>query len=206
MTIHKNIFLLLLLLLFSNHLLAYGATGHARQQLRLIASEQIDEALSRAVMTLNLPELPLTLMEGQTPELKHQLDVLVAESLLQRDDVVALQRELTANGWVQRNTAGVRYYRDLDRIGQPVRFGNARLNRVGEVMTDPQPDGRTIARIRFSWQAIQLDEWVWAPAFDGDARLNRIKTSLDNPVEGTATLEWQQDQWVLTSLRPFTRD
>lgn len=204
MIIHKNIFLLFALLLFSDHLFAYGATGHARQQLRLIADEQIGEVLSQAVMTINLPELPLTLMEGQTPELKRQLDVLVAESLLRQDEVVAVQRELTANGWVQRNTAGVRYYRQMDRIDQPIRFGEAQLNRIGEIMTDPQPDGRTIAHIRFSWQAIRLDEWVWAPAFDGDARLNRIKTSLDNPVEGTATLEWQLDQWVLTSLTPFS--
>lgn len=203
MKCYKNILLLSALILFSGPVMAYGATGHARQQLRLIALEAIAPAMDDAIMALNLPDLPLTVLDGEHPTLSRQLDVLVAEGMLNRESVVAYQRELTANGWVQRNTSGQRYESSPETIDQPVMFGHSRLTRVGEVMIDPQSDGQTSARIHFSWQATELAEWVWASAFDQDDRLNRIKASLNEPIQGEAILQWQSNQWVLEGLRAF---
>ncbi len=203
MNLCKNIFLSITLLLYSNSLMAYGATGHARQQLRLIADELIGATLSSRVMVLNLPPLPLTVLDGHSATLKQQLDVLVDEGVLVSERVVAQEREFTANGWVQRNTSGVRYYPTSDQDGDPVEYGEAELVRIGEVLTDPQRDGSTEVHIYFNWRARQLAEWVWAPAFNEDPRLNRIKASHDLPIRGVAVLEWQTDHWALISLQAF---
>lgn len=203
MNLCKNIFLSITLLLYSNSLMAYGATGHARQQLRLIADDLIGATLSSRVMALNLPQMPLTVLDNHSATLKQQLDVLVAEGLLSSERVLAQERELTANGWVQRNTSGVRYYQASEQSGEAVQYGKAELIRVGEVLTDPQGDGSTEVHIYFNWRARQLAEWVWAPAFNEDPRLNRIKASYDLPIRGVAVLEWQSDHWALVSLQAF---
>lgn len=203
MTLCKNIFLSIFLLLYSNSLMAYGATGHARQQLRLVAAELIETSLDGRVMGLSLPQLPLTILDNQSAILRQKLDVLVAEGLLLAERIVVEQRALTANGWVQRNTAGVRYYQASEPANDPIYYGEAELVRVGELVTDVQPDGFTEVRVYFSWRASELAEWVWAPAFNEDPRLDRIKASHENPIRGVAYLEWRGDHWGLTALQAF---
>lgn len=191
------------LLVYPLTLLGYGATGHARQQLRLIAAELVRDNLTDTVMRLRLPDLPLALLEGESPELRRQLNVLVSEKLIERDAVVADQRELTSNGWVQRTVSGFRYFRSPSERSDPIYYGSAELLRVGEVSVDPTPEGRTRAVVHFEWRAEQLDEWVWAPAFDDDPRLTRVKASRQEPIPATATLQWREQQWVLSSMTLF---
>lgn len=183
----------------------YGTVGHASQQLRLLASELILPMLNRQALTVSVPDLPYVILDTEPQALRRQLDVLVDEGLLEREAVVAEQRELTAQGWVTRNTAGVQYLPVAGVLQPTIRYGEARLLRLGEITLDPQPDGKTQARINFNWQVDDLREWVWAPVFDRDARLNRIKASEETSIPGSATLAWdtQEQAWRLTELKPF---
>lgn len=183
--------------------LGYGATGHARQQMRLLADDVIGQALELTATRLTLPELPLTLMDNEAPLLRNQLDVLVAEGLLQREKVLSETRDLTPLGWVMRATSGERYFRSPEKQGDTISFGEPDLNRIGEVRLNPQSDGATTALVFFTWSVDALAEWVWAPAFDTDPRLNRIKSSRQTPIAGRAELEWRREQWQLTSLQLF---
>jgi len=62
-----------------------------------------------------------------------------------------------------------------------------------------------VATISFNWSANVLAEWVWAPVFNADKRLNQIKNSPQEPIVGSAQLEWQvqEQRWDLVSLQPF---
>lgn len=199
----KTVLLSICLLVYPLTLLGYGATGHARQQLRLIAADLVRDNLTDTVMRLRLPDLPLILMEGESPDLRHQLDVLVSEGLMERDAVVGEQRELTPNGWVQRTVSGYRYFRRLSEHKEPIYYGSAELFRVGEIIVEPKPEGRTQAVVHFQWRAEQLDEWVWAPAFDEVPKLVRVKESPQKPISATVVLQWRQQQWVLSSMSLF---
>ncbi len=183
----------------------YGTVGHASQQLRLLASELIQPMLNRQALTVSVPDLPFVILNTEPQALRRQLDILVDEGLLEREAVVAEQRELTAQGWVTRNTAGVQYLPVAGVFQPTIRYGEATLLRLGEITLDPQPDGETQARISFNWQVNNLTEWVWAPVFDRDVRLNRIKASEETPIPGSATLAWdpQEQAWRLTELKPF---
>lgn len=183
----------------------YGTVGHASQQLRLLAFELINPALNRQALTISVPDLPYVVLDTEPQRLRRQLDVLVAEGLLQREAVVAEQRELTSQGWVTRNTAGVQYLPVAGVLRPTIRYGVAELLRVGEITLDPQPGGDTQARISFTWQVDNLAEWVWAPVFDDDARLSRIKASQQTPIPGAAELEWDSavQSWKLTELEAF---
>lgn len=186
-----------------NLVFGYGATGHARQQLRLLAADIIAEVLDLSAARLTLPELPLTLLDNEAPRLSSQLDVLVAEGLVRSDPVLGETRTLTPVGWVMRATSGQRYFLPPGKSGDAIHFGQADLNRVGEVRLDHQPDGETVAVIFFTWEVKALEEWVWAPAFDGDRRLSRIKSSQQNPISGRAELVWRQNRWQLKSVNLF---
>lgn len=183
----------------------YGTVGHASQQLRLLASELIRPALNRQALTVSVPDLPFVILDTEPQRLRQQLDVLVAEGLLQREAVVAEQRELTTQGWVTRNTAGVQYLPVAGVLHPTIRYGEAELLRLGEITLDPQPGGDTQARISFTWQVDNLAEWVWAPVFDSDARLTRIKASAETPIPGSAELVWDPlaQGWTLNELVAF---
>lgn len=196
----QTILLLALLWLFPLAVYGYGATGHARQQLRLIAADMIAETVSRSAMRVNLPELPLTLMDSESPLVKKQMDILVEEGLLQKDSLVGEMREPGPGGWVVRTASGTRYSRSPDKQNEAIAFGDAVLTRIGEVRLYPQVDGNTQAEVFFEWRAEHLDEWVWAPAFNREPYLNRIKSSPQNPIKGKARLAWQESQWVLVSI------
>ena len=183
----------------------YGTVGHASQQLRLLASDLIQPALNRQALTVSVPDLPYVILDTNPQGLRQQLDVLVAEGLLQREAVVAEQRELTTQGWVTRNTAGVQYLPVAGVLQPTIRYGESELLRLGEITLDPQPGGDTQARISFTWQVDNLAEWVWAPVFDNDARLNRIKASTETPIPGSAELVWDpvEQGWILNELHAF---
>ncbi|MEX2365832.1 MAG: hypothetical protein WD601_04460 [Pseudohongiellaceae bacterium] len=183
----------------------YGTVGHASQQLRLLASELIQPLLNRQTLTVSVPDLPHVILDTEPQALRRQLDVLVDEGLLEREAVVAEQRELTAQGWVTRNTSGVQYLPVPGVLQPAIRYGEAKLLRLGEITLDPQPNGATQAQISFNWQVDNLAEWVWAPVFDRDAGLNRIKASQQAPIRGSATLVWDPlgKAWRLTELKPF---
>lgn len=183
----------------------YGTVGHASQQLRLLASELIQPVLNRQALTVSVPDLPYVILDTEPQRLRQQLDVLVAEGLLQREAVVAEQRELTTQGWVTRNTAGVQYLPVAGVLQPTIRYGEAELLRLGEITLDPQAEGDTQARISFTWQVDNLAEWVWAPVFDNDARLNRIKASTETPIPGSAELVWDPvaQGWILNELDAF---
>jgi hypothetical protein len=183
----------------------YGTVGHATQQLRLLAAELIQPVLNRQALAISVPTLPHVILDTEPQQLKRQLDVLVDEGLLDRESVVAEQRELTSQGWVTRTTAGVRYRSTPGVLSPQVYYGSARLVRLGEVTLDPQSDGATVATISFNWSANVLAEWVWAPVFNADKRLNQIKNSPQEPIFGSAQLEWQvqEQRWDLVSLQPF---
>lgn len=197
----QTVFLSILLFLFPTLTSGYGATGHARQQLRLIASELITPALDETAMRLDLPALPLTLVAGEDEALADRLDVLVAERILQREEVVTIRREASANGWVTRRVLSHRYWRPLPLA--PVAFGSARLVGVDEVWMQPRAGRDTRVQVRYRWRADALAEWVWAMAFDGETRLERLKASPADPLAGRATLTWRDGRWVLSDLRPF---
>jgi hypothetical protein len=183
----------------------YGTVGHATQQLRLLAAELIQPVLNRQALAISVPTLPHVILDTEPQQLKRQLDVLVDEGLLDRESVVAEQRELTSQGWVTRTTAGARYRSTPGVLSPQVYYGSARLVRLGEVTLDPQSDGATVATISFNWSANVLAEWVWAPVFNADKRLNQIKNSPQEPIVGSAQLEWQvqEQRWDLVSLQPF---
>lgn len=183
----------------------YGTVGHASQQLRLLASDLIQPVLNRQALTISVPDLPYVILDTEPQALRRQLDVLVDEGLLEREAVVAEQRELTAQGWVSRTTAGVQYLPVPGVLEPTIRYGDAKLTRLGEITLDPQPDGDTRAIISFGWQVENLAEWVWAPVFDGNARLNQIKASQQTPIPGSAILMWdpQEQRWELSELVPF---
>lgn len=197
----QTILLLALLWLLPLAVYGYGATGHARQQLRLIAADMIAETVSRSAMHVNLPELPLTLMDGESPLVRKQMDILAEEGLLQRDNLIGETREPGTGGWVLRTIAGTRYYRAPDKQDEAIVFGDAVLTRIGEVKLDPRVGGDTQAEVFFEWRAAHLREWVWAPAFNREPYLNRIKSSRQHPIKGKARLAWQESQWVLVSIQ-----
>lgn len=184
---------------------SYGTVGHASQQLRLLASEWIQPVLSRHALTVSVPELPYVILDTEPQALRRQLDVLVDEGLLEREAVVAEQRELTAQGWVLRTTAGVQYLPVAGVLEPTSRYGEAELVRLGEITLDPKSEGDTEAVISFNWQVKNLAEWVWAPVFDGDLRLNRIKASQQTSIPGSAILKWNplEQRWELSGLEPF---
>jgi hypothetical protein len=184
---------------------SYGTVGHASQQLRLLASTLIQPALNRQALTVRVPQLPHVVLNTEPQSLRRQLDVLVAEGLIERESVVAEQRELTSTGWVTRTTSGVQYLPGPGGLTPDIRYGSANLTRLGEISLDPQEDGQTEARISFEWQVDNLAEWVWAPVFDNDERLNLIKGSQQTPISASAQLEWNPDQqrWILVELQPF---
>ncbi|WP_028669650.1 hypothetical protein [Saccharospirillum impatiens] len=184
---------------------SYGTVGHASQQLRLLASELIPPVLNSQALTVRVPELPYVILDTESQAFRRQLDVLVDEGMLEREAVVAEQRELTSQGWVTRNTAGVQYLPVTGQLQPTIRYGDAVLLRLGEITLDPQTGGDTQARISFSWQVDDLKEWVWAPVFDGDDRLNQIKASQESPIPGSANLVWdpQGQIWRLNGLVPF---
>lgn len=184
----------------------YGAVGHASQQLRLLAADLIQPVLNRQALTISVPELPFVILDNEPQALRRQLDVLVDEGLLERESIVAEQRELSAQGWVTRNTAGVQYLPVAGVLRPTIRYGEAELVRLGEIALDPQPEGDTRARIHFSWQVEDLAEWVWAPVFDRDTGLSRIKASEQTPIAGLASLRWdtRQQRWMLVNLEPFS--
>lgn len=192
-----------LLLILPSLSLGYGATGHARQQLRLIAIELIEAQLTQAAMQLEMPTLPTTLVDGEHERLRAQLDVLVAEGLLDRQPIITTERSLTADGLVTRRLGGYRYDRPLMIRQTPLRFGRADLIRTGEIWIKPAASEATQAEVHFHWHADQLAEWLWAPAFDQEARLDRLKNSLEQPLSGIATLVWQDQQWQLSRLEPY---
>lgn len=183
----------------------YGTVGHASQQLRLLASDLIQPVLNRRALTISVPDLPYVILDTEPQALRRQLDVLVDEGLLEREAVVAEQRELTPQGWVTRSTAGVQYLSVPGVLQPTIRYGEAELTRLGEITLDPQPDGGTRAIISFGWQVENLAEWVWAPVFDDDARLNQIKASQQTPIPGSVVLVWdpQEQRWELSELVPF---
>jgi hypothetical protein len=184
---------------------SYGTVGHASQQLRLLASTLIQPALNRQALTVRVPQLPHVVLNTEPQSLRRQLDVLVAEDLIESESIVAEQRELTSSGWVTRTTSGVQYLPGPGGMMPDIRYGNASLVRLGEISLDPQDDGRTEARISFEWQVDDLAEWVWAPVFDSDERLNLIKASQQAPISASANLEWnpEEQRWLLVDLQPF---
>lgn len=209
----KTIFLLIFLVLCPLALFGYGVSGHARQQLRLIATDLISEALSDSATHLNLPDLPLTLLDHESPMLKQQLDVLVAEGILERDSIVGESYRMGAAGSVLRTTSGARYYRQFGEESErqfgeeseSVQFGEAVLERIGEVRLEARSEGNTQGIIHFQWKVVELKEWVWAPAYDNEPRLSRIKSSRQDPIPGKAVVEWQQDQWRLVAMELFLK-
>ena len=187
------------------HGYGYGTVGHASQQLRLLASELIKPVLNQQALTVSVPDLPHVVLDTDSQRLRRQLDVLVAEGLLQREAVVAEQRELTPQGWVTRTTAGVQYLPVAGVLQPSIRYGEAELLRLGEITLDPQPEGDTQARISFTWRVANLAEWVWAPVFDNDVRLNRIKASRQTPIPGSVELVWDPEVqgWTINELEAF---
>ena len=199
----KTVFFSLLLLILPTLSFGYGATGHPRQQLRLIAINLIEPRLTPTAMQLNVPSLPTTLVDGEHDRLIAQMNVLVAEGLMDRQPMIATERALTNNGLLTRRIGAHRYDRPLMIRQAPVRFGHAHLVRTGEIWVTPSATQATQAEIHFQWYADQLAEWLWAPAFDQEQRLNRLKGSVNQPLNGVATLVWQDQQWQLTDLNPY---
>lgn len=199
----KTVFFSLLLLILPTLSFGYGATGHARQQLRLIAISLIEPRLTAAAMQFNMPALPTTLVDGEHDRLIAQMDILVAEGLMDRQPMIATERALTTDGLLTRRIGAHRYDRPLMIRQAPVRFGHAQLARTGEISVTPSATQATQAEIHFQWYADQLAEWLWAPAFDQEPRLERLKTSVNQPLNGVATLVWQGQQWQLTKLEPY---
>lgn len=199
----KTVLLSAALLLFPSLGLGYGTTGHARQQLRLIAIQLIEPRLTPTAMQLNLPAWPVALVEGDQPRLQAQLDVLVEEGVLSRETTVSTERILTEDGWSTRQTAVHHYDRPLMIRNSPVRFGRAQLLNTGEIWLHDSANADTEAEVHFQWFADDLAEWVWAPAFDKDARLQRLKASGQQPLSGIATLVWREQRWQLTRLNTY---
>ncbi len=155
-------------------------------------------------MQLNLPALPVTVVEGDQPRLQAQLDVLVDEGVLSRETTVSMERILTQNGWTTRQSAAHHYDRPLMIRQSPVRFGTAHLLHTGEIWVHNSAENATEAEVHFQWFANDLAEWVWAPAFDQDARLERLKASADVPLSGVATLVWRDQRWQLSHLETYS--
>lgn len=199
----KTVLLSAAVLLFPSLSLGYGTAGHARQQLRLIAIQLIEPRLTPAAMQLNLPTLPVTLVEGDQPRLQSQLDVLVEEGVLSRQTTLSTERSLTEYGVSTRQTAAHHYDRPLMIRNSPVRFGRAHLLNTGEIWIDSSAELATEAEVHFQWFADDLAEWVWAPAFDQDARLEQLKASADQPMSGVATLVWRDQRWQLSQLNTY---
>lgn len=199
----KTVFFSLLLLILPTLSFGYGSNGHARQQLRLIAIRLIETQLTPAAMQFNMPVLPTTLVDGEQDRLIAQLDVLVDEGLLDRQAMIATDKVLTPDGLMTRNIAAHRYDRPLMIQQTPIRFGHAQLARTGEIRVTSSATEATQAEVHFQWYADQLAEWLWAPAFDQELRLDRLKTSPEQPLFGVATLVWQDQQWQLSQLEPY---
>ncbi|PTY36922.1 hypothetical protein BGP77_06455 [Saccharospirillum sp. MSK14-1] len=199
----KTVFVSLLLLILPTLSSGYGATGHARQQLRLIAISLIEPQLTSAAMQFNLPSLPTTLVDGEHDRLIAQMNVLVAEGLLDRQPMIATDRQLTVNGLNTRRVGAHRYDRPLMIRQSPVRFGHAHLAQTGEIWVTSSATQATQVEVHFQWVADQLAEWLWAPAFDQEPRLARLKASANQPLVGVATLVWKDQQWQLAELNPY---
>ena len=201
----KTVFLSITLLIFPAVVSGYGSAGHARQQLRLIAIQLIEPRLNPVAMRLNLPNLPVSLMEGADDRLIDQLDVLVEEGLVWREPMIATERILSSQGLTTRQAAGYRYDRPLMLRNAPLPFGRAKLERTGEIWLLPQEDEATRAEVHFLWSAEQLAEWLWAPAFDRESRVERLKSSTRQPLSGVATLVWDGQNWQLAELMPYAQ-
>jgi len=199
----KTVFFSLVLLILPALSFGYGATGHARQQLRLLAISLIESRLTPAAMQFKLPSLPATLVDGEHDRLINQLNVLVAEGLIERQPMIATEQALTTDGLLTRRIGAHRYDRPLMIRQTPVRFGHAQLMRTGEIWVTPSATQLTRVEIHFQWIADQLAEWLWAPAFDQEPRLDRLKASVNQPINGVATLVWQDQQWQLNELNPY---
>lgn len=199
----KTVFFSLLLLILPTLSFGYGATGHARQQLRLIAINLIEPRLTPAAMQFNMPSLPALLVDGEHDRLIAQMNVLVAEGLMDRQPMIATERALTTDGLLTRRIGAHRYDRPLMIRQAPVRFGHAELIGTGEIWVTASATDATRAEIHFQWVADQLAEWLWAPAFEQEPRLERLKASVNQPLNGVATLVWQDQQWQLAQLEPY---
>lgn len=200
----KIVFLFIGVLIYPSFVLGYGSHGHANQQLRLIAISLIEPRLTAAAMDLTLPSLPTTVVDDDQSRLSAQLKVLAEEGLLSRQPILTTERTLTADGWVTTQQGAWQYDRPLMIRNSPVRFGRAQLQRTGEIWVQTALDQPTQVEVHFQWTADHLAEWLWAPAFDQESRLNRLKASASEPIRGTATLIWQNQRWQLAELKPYS--
>jgi hypothetical protein len=188
----KIVLLSILIVLIASIANAALIGGHDRQRLSLLFLSDLQRHFSQTPVAINPDIFPLDQQESAQSETL--FNVLVEEGVLLRSRSA---ENVSNESVVMRRMFHYRVNPDASHGAFVLGYVEVQAITFFKAIPGHQPEQY---KVSFQWHFVHPAEWLWAPAFADNSRIQVLLDSINHPHIADAVFVWQDGHWQVSHI------